>query len=110
MLDIHTYSTKYPIPVGAQSLSCLTLCDPVEYSLSGSSGQGVFQARILEQVAISYSRGSADQGMELASLSSPALAGGFFTTVPPREPSIYVYKYTYTFAGIVYTSPSPVTF
>ena len=86
MLDIHTYSTKYPIPVGAQSLSCLTLCDPVEYSLSGSSGQGVFQARILEQVAISYSRGSADQGMELASLSSPALAGGFSTTEPLGKP------------------------
>ena len=37
---------------------CLTLCDPVDCSLPGSSVHGIFQARILEWVAISYSRGS----------------------------------------------------
>ena len=35
-----------------------TLCDPVDYSLPGSSVHGIFQARTLEQVAISSSRGS----------------------------------------------------
>ena len=34
---------------------CLTLCDPMDYSLPGSSVSGTFQARILEWVAISYS-------------------------------------------------------
>ena len=38
--------------------SCLTLCDPVDCSPPGSSVHGIFQARILEQVTISYSRGS----------------------------------------------------
>ena len=38
--------------------SCLTLCDPMDCSLLGSSIHGVFQARILEWVAISFSRGS----------------------------------------------------
>ena len=38
--------------------SCLTLCDPVEYSPPGFSVHGIFQARILEWVAISFSRGS----------------------------------------------------
>ena len=38
--------------------SCLTLCDSTDYSLQGSSVHGVFQARILEQVATSFSRGS----------------------------------------------------
>ena len=38
--------------------SCLTLCDPVDYSLPGSSVHGILQARILEWVAISFSRGS----------------------------------------------------
>ena len=33
-------------------------CDPVDYSPSGSSVHGISQARILEQVAISFSRGS----------------------------------------------------
>ena len=37
--------------------SCLTLCDPMDCSLLGSSIHGVFQARILEWVAISFSRG-----------------------------------------------------
>ena len=35
--------------------SCPTLCDPVNCSLPGSSVHGIFQARILEWVAISFS-------------------------------------------------------
>ena len=38
--------------------SCLTLCNLVDYSLPGSSVHGILQARILEEVAISFSRGS----------------------------------------------------
>ena len=38
--------------------SCLTLCDPMDCSLSGSSVPGILQARILEWVAILPSRGS----------------------------------------------------
>ena len=38
--------------------SCLTLCDPTDCSLPGSSFHGILQARILEGVAISYFRGS----------------------------------------------------
>ena len=34
---------------------CLTLCDPMDCSLAGSSVHEIFQARILERVAISYS-------------------------------------------------------
>ena len=37
---------------------CLTLCDPMDYSPPGSSVYGISQARILEWVAISFSRGS----------------------------------------------------
>ena len=36
---------------------CPTLCDPMDCSLPGSSVHGIFQARILEWVAISFSRG-----------------------------------------------------
>ena len=43
----------------AKSLkSCLTLCDPIDYSLLGSSVHGILQARILERVAMLSSRGS----------------------------------------------------
>ena len=38
--------------------SCLTLCDPMDCSPLGSSVHGILQARILEWVAISFSRGS----------------------------------------------------
>ena len=38
--------------------SCPTLCDPINCSLPGSSVYGIFQARVLEWVAISFSRGS----------------------------------------------------
>ena len=37
---------------------CLTPCDPIDCSPTGSSVHGVFQARIPVWVAISYSRGS----------------------------------------------------
>ena len=36
--------------------SCPTLCDPMDCSLPGSSVHGIFQARVLEWVAISFSR------------------------------------------------------
>ena len=38
--------------------SCPTLCDPVDCSLPSSSVHGILQARILEWVAVSFSRGS----------------------------------------------------
>ena len=38
--------------------SCQTLCDPVDCSPPGSSVHGILQARILEWIAISFSRGS----------------------------------------------------
>ena len=37
--------------------SCPTLCNSVDCSLPGSSVLGIFQARILEWVAISFSKG-----------------------------------------------------
>ena len=41
--------------VSSVTQSCLSLCDPMHYSLPGSSAHGIFQARILEWVAIFYS-------------------------------------------------------
>ena len=43
--------------VHAKSLQlCPTPCDPINCSLPGSSILGIFQVRVLERVAISYSR------------------------------------------------------
>ena len=37
---------------------CSTVCDPMDHSLPGSSVHGILQARILEWVAMPFSRGS----------------------------------------------------
>ena len=65
----------------AKSLqSCLTLCDPVNCILPGSSVHGILQARVLEWIAILPPGDLPNPGIEPMSLMSPALAGRFFTT------------------------------
>ena len=48
----------HSIIYGLDAQSCLTLCSPMDCSLSGSSVCGIIQARIPEWAAISFSRGS----------------------------------------------------
>ena len=60
--------------------SCPTPRDPMNYSLPGSSVHGVLQARILEWVSISLSRGSSQ-----IKLVSPALQCRFFNYWTTRE-------------------------
>ena len=67
---------------------CLTPCDPTDCSPPDSSLSGILQARTLEWVTISFSRDLPDPGIKPASLSSPALAGGFFTTGATWEAQI----------------------
>ena len=63
--------------------SCLTLCNPMDSSLPGSSVPGISQARILEWGAIPSPGDLPHPWIEPA---SPALAGRFFTTEPPGKP------------------------
>ena len=58
-------------------------CDPMDSSSPGSSDHGLFQARTLEWVAISFCRDLPNPWNEPA---SPALAGRFFTTEQPGNP------------------------
>ena len=67
-----------------KSLSCVRLCNPMDCSLSGSSIHGIFQARVLEWVAISFSRGSSDPGIEPG---SPALQADTLSSEPPGKPN-----------------------
>ena len=64
---------------------CPTLCDHLDYSLPGSSVHGVLQARILEARVLPYPPPGdlPNPGIKPASLVSPTLAGGFFTTSAP---------------------------
>ena len=65
---------------------CLTLCDPVDCSLPGSSIHGILQARILEWVAISFSRDHPNPGIKPG---SPALQADALPSEPPGK-SMYV--------------------
>ena len=56
-----------------------TLCNLMDCSPPGSSGHGILQARILEWVAIPFSRDLSDPGIKPVSLMSWALARRFFT-------------------------------
>ena len=69
---------------------CVCMCvhaQPLDCSLPDSSAHGIFQARILEWGAISYSGDLPDPGIEHMSPESPAMVVGFFTTEPPGSPS-----------------------
>ena len=57
--------------------SCPTFCNPMDRSPPGSSIHGIVQARILEWVVISFSRGSSSP-RDLTCIS--CIAGEFFTT------------------------------
>ena len=55
----HVYYRQYwKHRVSEVAQSCPTLCDPIDCSLPGSSVHGIFQAIVLEWIAISFSRGS----------------------------------------------------
>ena len=68
-------------------LSCSDMSDSLDCNPPDSSIHGIFQAGILERVAISYSRGSSwPPGIKPKSPAPPTLAGWFFTTAPPGKP------------------------
>ena len=56
--------------------SCPTLCNPMDYSPPGSSDHGILQARILEWVAMLFSRGFSEPRDRTQVF---CIAGGFFT-------------------------------
>ena len=95
---------------------CLTLCELMDCNQPGSSVHGVSQARILEWVAISSSRGSfrsKDQTC-ISCIGRWVLnQGGFFTTEPPGEPWFFLVplkmmQNTITFFKILVMSTSYV--
>ena len=82
--------------------SCPTLCDPMDCSLSGSSIHGIFQARVLEWVAISFSRGSSWPRYQTQVSWGSWPAGAFFTTELPGYPYVYWthYKLFFSFFNV----------
>ena len=63
---------------------CLTLCDTMNCSPSGSSVPGIFQQEYWSGLPFPSPGGLSGPGIEPH--MSPALAGKFFTTEPPGKP------------------------
>ena len=67
---------------GLLAQSCAALCGPTDYSLPGSSVHEIFQVRMVEWIAISYSRGSPQprDGTKVSCAPPTYVIGRFFTT------------------------------
>ena len=91
LIKRNTHTEIIPFPLFAVDMSvfvcvqsCPTRCNPMDCRLPGSSVHGTSQAKILEWVAISYSRGSSrPKDRSCVSCS----ASGFFTNWATREAS-----------------------
>ena len=71
----------------AQSLqSSLTLCDPMDCNLPGSSVQGILQAKYWSGLPCPPPGDLPDSGIESTSPVSPALQGNSLPTEPPGKP------------------------
>ena len=78
--------------------SCPTLCDPVDCSPPGSSVHGILQVRILEWIAVSFSRGSSQpwsllkfMSIESVMLSNHLILCHPLLLLPSIFPSIRVF-------------------
>ena len=95
--DFHKYS-KSPhmilqVCVCVRARACtlsrfshVRLCDPVDCSLLGSSVHGILQARILEWVAMPFSRGSSQPRNQTQVSCISCTAGRFSTAEPSGKP------------------------
>ena len=89
----------------AKSLQlCSTLCSPMDYSPPGNSVHGILQARKLKCVAMPSAGDLPNPGIKPVSLTSPALAGRFFTSSATWERAQkkkkYIYIHTHIYMNI----------
>ena len=85
--------------------SCLTLRDPMDCSLPGSSVHGIFQARTLESVAISFSS-AWKWKVKVKSLSHVWLFATPWTAAYQAPPSMGFFRQEY-WSGVPLPSPNP---
>ena len=91
MVDINSIMSIITLNVHALICVCVLSCvlfffNPMDCSPPGTSVHGIFQAKILEWIAFLSPGDLSDPGIKTASLVFTALAGDFFTTVPPGKP------------------------
>ena len=78
---------------------CPTLFDLMDYSLPGSSVHGIFRARILESVAITYSRGCSQLRDQIAVSCISCIRRRVLYHCAPPEAQVLIYvQLTYSTA------------
>ena len=88
-------STSSDIQMHAKLLqSCPTLHNPIDCGPQGPSVHGILQARILEWITISFSRGSSQPRDQTLLPYVSCTAGGFFTISTPWGAPRYIYNTT----------------
>ena len=93
--ELNIYTQMYVYPLVTQS--CRTFCDPMYYSPPGSSVHGIFQARILDWTAISFSGDLPDPEIKPG---SPALQADSLLHKLPGKPYTDVCMQTYKYICI----------
>jgi len=89
-LSVSLPPTLYRESESEVAQSCPTLCDHMDCSLSGSSVHGIFQARVLEWIAVSFSRESYRPRNQTG---VSCIAGRHFTIWATREAQLTVSNY-----------------
>ena len=86
IIYIHIYIYVYEVKVLVVQL-CLTFCDPMNCSLPSSSVHGILQVRMLEWIAMPFSKGSS---LPRDRTQVSHIAGGFFTVWAQGSPYMYI--------------------
>ena len=101
---IHSINSVYKVKVKVLVAQlCLTLCDSMDWSPPDSSVHGILQARILEWVVITFSKGSSwprDQ-------SRISCIAGSFTTIWDTREAQCILGHSQS-PNPLYFSPSPI--
>ena len=89
----------------AKSLqSCLTLCDPMDHNLPGSSVHGILQARILKWIAMPHLQGIfLTQGLNLHLFCLLHWSVGSLYQCHPGSPFICLFLYSFRTSSILLT-------
>ena len=109
-LDISWFQGWFHFTLSAKLFQLYpTLWDAMDYNPPGSFVHGIFQARKLEWVAISFSRRSSrPRDQTQVSYISPALAGRFFTTSVTWEARFRILLLVWNTEKYKFTGPGGV--
>ena len=101
LIQSYTLNFQQINAAAAKSLqSCLTLCDPIDGSPSGSIIPGILQARTLEWVAISFSN-ACKRKVKVKLLSRVRLLATPWTAAHQAPPSMGFYRQEYWSGGAI---------